>query len=301
VKNGTFVDMEARIFKYWLSAARPKTLSASAMPVVVACILAIREGKFQWIPAVICLLFAIVAQVVSNFFNDYSDFIKGSDRPDRLGPQRAVAGGWISPSGMLKASVLLMMLGCALGLTLVYFAGWKIIPVGAAVCIVAFAYSAGPYPLAYKGWGDVCVVLFYGVVPVVFTYYVQALEWSFSALICGLAMGFVSANMLVANNYRDRREDEIAGKRTTVVIFGESFGELLYIYNGMAAVGLCLLFIFSERYFAAFLPALYLIPHFATGRKMLAIRRGKALNRVLDESARNVLVFGALLCIGILL
>ncbi|MDR2626727.1 MAG: 1,4-dihydroxy-2-naphthoate octaprenyltransferase [Dysgonamonadaceae bacterium] len=291
--------MKTSTFKHWYLAARPRTLSASVMPVVVACVLAWREGRFLWIPALICFLFAIIAQVVSNFFNDYSDFVKGSDRPDRLGPQRAVAGGWIKASDMLMVSILLMTCGCLLGLALVYYAGWQILLAGIAVCIGAFAYSAGPYPLAYKGWGDVCVVLFYGIIPVGYTYYVQTLTWTPDAVVCGLAMGFVTTNILVANNYRDREQDLISGKRTTIVIFGEKFGRYFYLFNGILAVGVCLFFISRSRYWAAFLPLFYLIPHLISWQKMTGIRRGEALNLILAESARNVIIFGILLSIGI--
>jgi 1,4-dihydroxy-2-naphthoate octaprenyltransferase len=295
--------MKKSTFKHWWLAARPRTLSASVMPVVLACVLAWQDGRFRWIPAAVCFLFAVIAQVVSNFFNDYSDFVKGSDRADRLGPQRAVAGGWIKASDMLRVSIVLMACGCMSGLILVYYAGWQLIFAGFAVCVGAFAYSAGPYPLAYKGWGDVCVVLFYGIIPVGFTYYVQTLAWTPPVTICGLAMGLVTTNILVANNYRDREQDAISGKRTTVVIFGEKFGRYFYLFNGILAVCFCVcfFFIFQNRYWAAFLPMLYLLPHVITWRKMALIRQGEALNQILAESARNVVIFGILLSIGNLL
>jgi 1,4-dihydroxy-2-naphthoate octaprenyltransferase len=286
-------------FKYWFLATRPRTLPASVMPVIVACVLAWRDGRFGWIPAAVCFLFALIAQIVSNFFNDYSDFVRGSDRNDRLGPQRAVAGGWIKPADMLRASVVLMICACLLGSTLIYYAGWKLIFAGIAVCIGAFAYSAGPYPLAYRGWGDVCVVLFYGIIPTGFTYYVQTLAWTLPVSICGLAMGFVSTNILVANNYRDREQDNISGKRTTIVIFGEKFGRYFYLFNGVFAAGICFFLLFRDWYWAAFIPVFYLIPHFITWRKMVRIRNGRMLNGILAESARNAVLFGVLLAVGL--
>jgi 1,4-dihydroxy-2-naphthoate octaprenyltransferase len=271
------------------------------MPVLVGCALAWQEGKLQWIPAVICFLFALIAQIASNLFNDYSDFINGSDRVSRSGSERAVTSGYIQPSRMLNISVILMTWGCLLGLALIFYAGWEIVLVGIAIGIGAFAYSSGPYPLSHKGLGDICTLLFYGVIPVGFTYYVQTQEWTFMATICGLAMGIVSMNVSLANNYRNRKQDAISGKRTTVVIFGEKFGRYFYLLNGIVAVCICFSFVLINRYYAAFIPALYLIPHLKTWRKLSWIRRGKGLNSILVRSARNVLIFGILLCIGILM
>lgn len=285
---------------YWVLAARPKTLPASVMPVLVGIALAWRDGSFRWQVALICLLFALAAQVVSNFLNDYFDFVKGSDREDRLGPERAVAQGWISPGAMLRGAVLLMALACLLGSLVIYYAGWKMIFVGAAVCLGVFFYSAGPYPLAYKGWGDLCVVFFYGIIPVVFTYYTQALQWEWPVFVCGLAMGIVSTNILVANNYRDREQDSLSGKHTTIVLFGERFGRYFYLFNGLAAVLVSFSLFFSGKYPAAVLPVVYLIPHVLTWKKMCRLRTGKRLNVVLGESARNVVVFGMLLILGLL-
>ncbi len=300
-KITTFEGMKNATFKYWILAARPKTLSASVMPVLVGCALTINEGKFKWIPALICFLFALIAQIVSNFLNDYFDYKKGSDRPDRLGPERAVARGWIEPASMLKASVQLMAFGCLLGLGIVYYAGWEMILVGLCVCIGAYAYSAGPYPLAYKGWGDICVVLFYGIIPVGFTCYTQTLDWNTATNLCGLSMGIVTTNILVSNNYRDREQDRISRKKTTIVIFGEKFGRYFYLLNGIIAVGICLFFVSFNMYLTAFLPALYLIPHFFTWEKMCKIKEGKELNKILALSSRNVIIFGILLGSGLLL
>ncbi len=287
--------------KYWILAARPKTLAASVMPVLVAFALAYQSGSFKWFPALICFLFALLAQIVSNFLNDYFDFVKGSDRSDRLGPERAVSQGWITPESMLKASVILISIACLLGCSLIYYAGWKLIFVGIGVCLGVFAYSSGPYPLAYRGFGDVCVLIFYGIIPVGFTYYVQVLEWNLPVTIAGLAMGLVSVNILVANNYRDREQDRISEKNTTIVIFGEKFGRYFYLMNGILAVSICVFFFFTELKYAFFPLLLYLFFHIKTWEKMCAIRQGKELNLILGESARNTVVFGLLLIVGILL
>lgn len=147
----------------WVEAARPRTLPASVSPVLLGCALAYYDGMFDITPAVLCLLVALFAQIASNFANDYFDFKKGADREDRLGPERAVAQGWITPKAMLAGTFVMLGLACLSGLLLICFADWRLIWVGLAIAICVLAYSAGPFPLAYNGLGDVCVLLFYGV------------------------------------------------------------------------------------------------------------------------------------------
>lgn len=296
-----FRTMNLQSFKYWILAARPKTLPASVVPVIIASCLAFHFDKFKWIPAIICFLFALLAQIVSNFLNDYFDYMKGSDRTDRLGPERAVAQGWIKPQTMLKASVRLFAFACLLGLGVIHYAGWQMIWVGLLVCVGAFAYSSGPYPLAYNGWGDVCVVAFYGLIPVGFTYYIQALEWPVTATLCGLSVGLITTNILVSNNFRDREQDKISGKNTTIVLFGEKFGLWFYLFNGIAGVIICLFFLKYDLFWAAILPMLYLIPHIITWRKMYKIFKGRELNVILAKSSFNTIIFGVLLSLGIIL
>ncbi len=292
--------MKQSQFHYWISAARPKTLAASAMPVLIGCALAYHSGLFQWIPSAVCFLFALILQIVSNFLNDYFDYKHGADRSDRLGPDRAVSKGWIKPKDMLSASILLTIFACLLGCVLIYYTGWQILWVGIGVCVGAFAYSAGPYPLAANGLGDVCVVLFYGVIPVGFTCYVQTAEWTSALTLCGLAIGLVSTNILVANNYRDREQDKISGKNTTIVLWGATFGQWFYLFNGIAAVILCSFLYQSGLKPAAGLPVLYLIPHYLSWKEMCRINQGRELNKILEQSAQNTIIFGILLIIGII-
>jgi 1,4-dihydroxy-2-naphthoate octaprenyltransferase len=284
----------------WLLAARPKTLTAAATPVIVASALAFRNGYFYWKPALICLVFALIAQIVSNFANDYFDYKKGADNEDRLGPKRAVAEGWIDPKTMLYVTVGLLVANLLLGLSLLYYGGWELIFVGIAVALFALAYSGGPYPLAYHGWGDVCVFLFFGIIPVGFTYYLQSLRWDLPVTICGVAVGLVIINILVANNYRDRDSDAKSGKKTTVVMFGKKFGSLFYLFNGIVAVACCLYFLSDNAVWAVVLPFIYLFLHVKTWRKMIRIGSGKELVGILEKTARNALVFGVLLALGFL-
>jgi 1,4-dihydroxy-2-naphthoate octaprenyltransferase len=285
----------------WFLAIRPKTLAAATTPVMVACALAWRDDGFRWRPALICLLFALFAQIISNLANDYFDYKKGADNEERLGPKRAVAQGWIAPKVMLSVTLALLALDMALGLLLLHYGGWKLIFVGLFVAIFAFAYSGGPYPLAYHGWGDVCVFVFFGIIPVGFTYYVQTLQWSLPAMICGACVGFVIINILVANNYRDRYTDVKSGKKTSVVLFGEKFGRWFYLLNGIMAVAGCQYFLLEKSFWASFLPLLYLVFHILTWKEMIKINQGRGLIVILEKTSRNALIFGALLATGLLL
>jgi 1,4-dihydroxy-2-naphthoate octaprenyltransferase len=286
-------------FRAWFLATRPKTLSASATPVIIACALAYRDGCWHWQPALICLVFALLAQIVSNFANDYFDYKKGSDTEERLGPKRAVAEGWIAPPTMLYVTLGLLLADCALGLSLLYYGGWLLILTGILIALFLLAYSGGPYPLAYHGWGDVCVFVFFGIVPVGFTYYVQALQWNIPVAICGAATGLVIINILVANNFRDRFSDKKAGKKTSVVLFGEQFGSRFYLWNGIGAVVGCQYFWLEKSCWAAALPIIYLCFHIHTWKQMIRTGEGKGLISVLENTSRNVLIFGILFSLGL--
>lgn len=287
--------------KAWFLAARPKTLVASSTPVVVASALAFHDGKFHWPVALICLVFAVLAQVIANFANDYFDFIKGCDNQDRLGPERAVVEGWVTPKTMLYVTLGLCVVNSLVGLMLLFYGGWYLIFVGIAVIFFALAYTGGPYPLAYHGWGDVCVFIFFGIIPVGFTYYLQAGHWSPASLVCGISVGLVVINILVANNYRDRFTDAQVGKRTTVVIFGERFGSYFYLLNGIIAVLCCQYFWFHNSVAAPLLPLIYLVFHLIIWRKMVAIGTGRGLVGILEQTAKNVIVFGATLSVGLMI
>ncbi|MDR2145147.1 MAG: 1,4-dihydroxy-2-naphthoate polyprenyltransferase [Tannerella sp.] len=281
-------------YKAWIAAARPQTLAASVSPVIVACAMAYRAGVFRWIPAVLCLLVALFAQIASNFANDYFDFKKGADTSERLGQPRAVASGWIKPRNMLIATLITLSLACLCGLGLLFFSDWWLIFVGLAIAAGVLAYSAGPYPLAYNGLGDVCVLLFYGVVPLCFTYFVQAGGFTVTIFLLSLAMGLLSINILLVNNYRDYEQDKAVGKRTSIVIFGRKFGRIFYLVNAILAVILAYpAYIYRDKGIW-FLFAFFLLLELFTWQD-LNRPRGSALNRTLEMTARNVLLFALLL------
>ena len=287
--------------KAWLLASRPKTLTAASIPVMLGCALASMYGHFQLIPAILCFLFAFLMQIDANFINDLYDYLKGIDREDRLGPERACAQGWISPSGMKKGIVITTFLAALDGLCLLWYGGWEMIPVGITCIIFAFLYTTGPYPLAYHGWGDVLVLVFFGFVPVGCTFYIMAHSWNTSVTIASLACGFVIDTLLMVNNFRDREQDAISGKKTIVVRLGARAGLVLYFLLGLAACWSCFYFVSEGRLWAAILPQIYLLLHIFTTVKMARINRGKELNAILGETSRNMLLFGILLTAGLLI
>ena len=232
------------LFKYWIKAARPKTLPVSMAPVVMSVAFASIYVKINWLPAVICLVFAVMAQILSNFVNDYADGVKGLDI-NRLGPQRMVAAGIILPNQMRRGIIVMCVLSFILGCTLIYWGGWILLPFGFLILICALAYSTGPFPLSHKGLGDLAVVLFYGVVPAVLTFYIQTGFVNLRIIAAGLAIGFVADNLLIVNNYRDADEDFKNGKKTTVGIFGKHVMMMVFFCNPLIATVLGFLFFYK--------------------------------------------------------
>lgn len=282
----------------WFLAARPKTLSAALVPVVVAAALAWAEGHFRPVPVVLCLVFAALMQVAANFINDLLDFQKGTDRADRLGPERACAQGWVTPAAMRRAIAVVLVLACAAGCGLLFYGGWWLVLVGAACVVFAFLYTT---LLSYCGLGDVLVWVFFGFVPVLGTYYVQAASLTPPAWCLAAACGLVIDTLLVVNNYRDRDTDRATGKRTLIVALGEPFGRWFYFAQGVMGYVCAALSALDGHTWVALLPLFYVLPHFLTWRKMVQIRSGRALNRTLGFTSRNILLFGFLVAVSLLL
>lgn len=294
-------EIKINSVKAWILASRPKTLSGAAVPVLIGSSLAYNDGYFAFTPAILCFIFAFLMQIDANFINDLFDFIKGSDGEDRLGPKRACAQGWISTEAMKRGIAFTTMTASLIGFFLLFFGGLEMIPVGILCIIFAFLYTAGPYPLAYHGWGDLLVIIFFGFIPVGCTYYVMSHTWTSSITIASLACGIVIDSLLMVNNYRDFEQDKQNGKKTLIVKMGASSGKALYLITGVIAAELCWYFAFNGLYWAAILPQIYLIPHILTWNEMVIIGKGKELNRVLGKTGRNIFIFGLLLSLGIAL
>lgn len=204
----------------WWLAARPKTLAAGLVPVLVGTAVAHQSGGVVVLAALACAVGSILIQIGTNLANDYFDAKKGADTDDRLGPERAVQKGWISPRAMAVGTAITLTLAFGVGLYLIHLGGWPIAAIGVASLICAIAYTGGPFPLAYLGLGDVFVFIFFGLAAVVGTTWVQTHTAPPSAWIAGAATGLLATAILVVNNLRDRHTDAIANKRTLAVRWG---------------------------------------------------------------------------------
>ena len=284
--------------KQWIEAMRLRTLPVSISGVLAGISCAVAMGCFKAIPAILCLLFAMLAQIASNFGNEYYDYKKGVDKKGREGFRRGVTEGDISPTAMKYATFGTLGAAAAVGCLMLFYGSWWMIPVGICIGLFALAYSAGPYPLSHHGLGDVAVVLFFGVVPVTLTCYLQQGSWD--GLGCSLpisvAVGLMAANVLIVNNYRDKDDDEAVGKNTTVVIFGRKAMGKVYLLSGIMAsiIAAATSAVYDIVLMA---PAAYVILHVATWKRLVA-RSGAALNPILGETARNLLIFTLLLLVA---
>lgn len=292
--------------KIWLECVRLRTLPVSLSGVVIAIGLAIWQHEFRWKPALLCVVFALLAQIVSNMANEYFDYLKGTDKPGRVGPRRGVTEGDISPTTLRNVTAILLALAGVVGCCLIPYGGWWLLPAGIVIALAALAYSTGPYPLSYHGLGELMVFIFFGLVPVNLTYYVMALQFNPLVILFSITIGLLGVNVLLVNNYRDVEDDREAGKRTSVVIFGRQAASLAYLINGYAGMGMLssLWLMIAMRWnlgsslpvWTLIVPVLYLVMHTFTWYK-LTHRDGAALNPLLGETARNMLIFTLLLTI----
>ncbi|WP_288592302.1 1,4-dihydroxy-2-naphthoate octaprenyltransferase [uncultured Prevotella sp.] len=296
-------NVRVNSLKAWILAARPKTLTGAAVPVMIgiACAVAI----YGWcgirvVPAVLCMLFALIMQVDANFINDYFDFMKGTDDEQRLGPKRACAQGWITASAMRSGLFVTTLLACIVGLPLVYYGGWEMIMVGLACVVFCFLYTIS---FSYIGLGDLLVLVFFGIVPVCMTYWLTAPPTAltsipFAVVLMSIACGLIIDTLLVVNNYRDIENDRRAGKLTLIVRIGERGGLVLYLMLGLvgtilAIVGVVLLDWHDGQWTQSLL-IIYTPFHTWAFNEMRYIRKGAELNRVLGMTARNMFIFGLL-------
>ena len=305
----------------WWLAARPKTLSGALVSVVTATTLAYTsDTPHAAAPflAVLCAAFAGLMQIASNFINDLIDFRRGRDGEDRLGPERACAQGWITSQAMQRGIAITLILAAAVGLcSLVLFAHASQYPftqlalwlglVGVSCGAGAFLYTTHLSRLAL---GDIMVLIFFGLIPVSGTYFLLTDHLTLPALLLGLSIGLVVDLLLVINNFRDRDNDARVQKRTLVVLLGESKTLGLYLLLGLTAlltlIGVCAaLPATGKTAFMQFLPALaaftFFPLHWRTWKALKRIRHGRALNALLGETSRNILVFAFAFCLGLLL
>ncbi len=269
---------------------RLRTLPVSVAGVIAACAYAVIDRGFNLTPAVLCLVFAVLAQIASNFANEYYDYKAGLDAPGREGPRRGVTEGDISPRTMLIATFATLAAACAVGLSLILWSGWWLIPVGVGIALAVLAYSAGPFPLSQHGLGEVAVVAFFGLIPVNFTYFLQTGHWSAAVFCASVAIGLMGANVLIVNNYRDADADRAVAKHTLAVIIGRRLTSLLYLINGWVAVIIMLPVWYVLGSWAWLTPIAFAAIHTVLWY-LLSGRRGAALNPMLGITAILLLLY----------
>lgn len=271
--------------KSWIEAMRLRTLPVSVAGVLMAWSWAIVSDKFDAAPALLCLAFAVMAQIASNFANEYYDYTAGRDRRGRSGPRRGVTEGDITPQSMRRATLATLGTACCLGLSLVGWGDWWLIAVGALIAVGVFAYSTGPYPLSTHGWGEVAVVFFFGIIPVNLTYYVVAGGWSWAVALSSVSVGLMGANVLIINNYRDMEDDASVGKRTLCVRLGRRSMSRLYMADVVAAsLLLVAAFGLSGRFEGAYAVLFYIVGGMTVWGRMQHAR-GHALTPLLGATA----------------
>lgn len=294
--------MNRSIFKIWVEAARPKTLSAAFVPVLVGASIAYQDELFNWMATAVALLCAFLIQIGTNFANDYFDFVKGADTDERIGFERATSAGLISPKAMLNATIISMALAFVFGLYLVWIGGITVLIIGLLSLLFGVLYTGGPYPLGYNGLGDVFVFIFFGVVAVMTTYFVNTLSWSIDTFWASLAVGALCTNILVVNNLRDVEQDKKAGKRTLGVLFGERMLKIEYTVMLLIAFAVPPHFYFKLDYSVwIFFPFVILPVAILNATKIWTETEKKNLNEQLEKTAKFMAIFGLLFSIGIII
>ena len=293
--------MIVAMLRKWIEAMRLRTLPVSIAGVLIGTALALWQSSFSMIPASLCLMFAVSAQIASNFANEYYDYRNGMDRKGREGFRRGVTEGDITPQAMKSATFIMLSFAALTGCCMLFIGGWWLLPVGICILLAALAYSTGPYPLSHHGLGDVTVVVFFGIVPVTLTYWLQTGEWTGMNVVLpsSVAVGLLAANVLIVNNYRDMDDDRAVGKRTTAVIFGRKVMGYAYLLSGILSMSLMIPLWQELPVWSLPVPLIYLLLHIKTWLKLMR-NTGAALNPVLGLTARNLLLFSIMLTLIIL-
>lgn len=285
----------------WILASRPKTLLASLVPVIVGTSAAYKYNAFKPLHAFIALLCSLLIQVSTNYINDLYDFLSGKDTKYRVGPQRALASGLISVKKMKWAIVVIYTVTFILGLYLVYKAGIYVLIIGILSLIAGYLYTAGPYPLAYNGLGDIFVLVFFGFVGTMGTFYVQVYEVNWFSFWISVPVGLLITNILVVNNFRDMDEDKSNNKNTLSVKLGRSFSMYQYLISLILSYFILFLLLFEYEYNYYILLPILTLPLAYIAMKQFKTKQGTELNFLLELSAKLSFLFGILLSVGIIL
>lgn len=287
-------------WRIWLAASRPKTLPAAIAPVVVGTAIAHKLGGFSAGPALAALLGALLLQIGANFANDYFDWKQGADTAERQGPLRVTQAGLVSPQQILVATGVTFGLAMLTGVYLTLVAGWPIVALGLASILAAIAYTGGPFPLGYRGLGEVTVFLFFGLAAVMGTVYVQTHALAPLAAWLSVPMGALSAAILVVNNLRDRHTDAGCGKHTIAVRFGGEFTRALYVTLLTVSFGLPIVLVALGTLDRGAFLALLALPLALPPLKTVLGAEGPALNGALAGTARLLAGYALALALGLL-
>lgn len=285
----------------WIAASRPKTLPAALVPVMVGSALAYNHGSFNILFSVIALLCLLLIQIGTNFTNDLYDYYKGADNEKRKGPARVLASGLVTVKEMKVAITMVFVLAFLLGLYLVFRTDIVIFIIGVFSIIAGLAYTAGPFPLAYNGLGDLFVFIFFGLVGTAGTFYLHVNEFNIISILAGIPVGALITNILVVNNYRDIDTDKEVGKNTLAVLLGKNFTIFQYIFLILISFVVPIIFYLIYNMNLTILLPLILIPLAIVLIKMFFILNGSELNKTLELTAKFSAIYGLLFSAGLIL
>lgn len=285
--------------RIWLLAARPKTLWAGVVPVVIGGAIAVETGEFTALPFLFALAGSVLIQIGTNFANDLFDFLKNVDDAERTGPMRVTQAGLVTPAQMKTAIIIVFTLALLVGLYLVWRGGVPILVIGLSSILFGILYTAGPYPLGYHGLGDIFVMIFYGPVAVCGTYYVMTLDFGWNVVLCGLAPGMLSTAILTINNLRDVETDSRTGKRTLAVRFGKQFAKCQYavLVIGAALIP-AVIYAFYGLHHWSMLAGVIALPAVFLVRKVISEPSGHVMNKILADTGKLLALYGLIFSIG---
>lgn len=288
-----------KLDKSWLSASRPKTLPAAVSPVFIGTALAFHDGKGHWLSAILAAICALLIQIGTNYANDYFDYKKGADSGQRLGPTRVTQAGLIKPKQMEKGFIFIFTLSAVVGLYLLFRGGLPVLFIGLFSIAAGILYTGGPYPLGYHGLGDIFVFLFFGLVAVGGTYYVQALSINWIVIMAGIAPGLLSTAILTVNNLRDIESDRLNGKVTLAVFFGARFARIEYLVCLIGAALIpVILFLLNNADITILISSFFLFFSLPSLKTIFTKEPGKIYNKVLADTGKLLFLYSLLFSVS---
>ncbi len=283
----------------WILASRPKTLPAAISPVLLGLALAYHNNQLNILVGSLTLLASILIQIGTNLANDAYDFLSGADNENRMGPKRATNSGLLNPKVVLNKMRLVFLFSIIIGCYLAYIGGWPIVLIGLLAILSGIAYTGGPYPLGYNGLGDIFVFVFFGLIAVPGTYYLQTNTVSYESVLVGILCGSFSTAILVVNNVRDLNTDKKSNKKTIAVILGKKFCEFEYFLMLLLGLSIPVYLNIFLNFKNSMLLVLVTIPIAIKLILELHFEVGKKLNSVLERTARLYMIITIILSFAI--